>query len=65
MKEKMPKIRRIQAGRDTKGKQWIGLVRNNSFAVVGVEKVPIMPGYLLIILFFGLIMMAWARESHA
>ena len=60
----MPEIRRSRPGRDTAGQGWIGLVANRSFVVSGIAQVPLLPGWLVMVLVLGGLMAAWHREGR-
>jgi len=60
----VPEIRRSRPGRDTAGQGWIGLVANRSFVVSGLAQVPLLPGWLVMVLVLGGLMAAWHREGR-
>ncbi len=60
----MPELRRTRPGRDSAGQGWIGLVANRSFVVTGLAQVPLLPGFLMLILVVGGLMTAWHREGR-
>ncbi len=59
----LPEIRRVATGRDTAGRDWLGLRANEDYVVTGVETVPLLPGLLVLLLALGGLMLAWRRES--
>jgi len=59
----VPEIRRILPGRSTAGRDWIGLVRNGEFRVIGVDQIPLLPVALVLTLALGGLAMAWWREG--
>jgi hypothetical protein len=60
----MPEIRRSRPGRDSAGQGWIGLVANRSFIVSGLAQVPLLPGWLVMVLVLGGLMAAWHQEGR-
>ncbi len=60
----MPDIRRTRTGRQTAGRGWIGLRRNETYIVTGVAEVPLVPGFLVLALALGALMLAWYREGR-
>ena len=60
----IPELRRTRPGRDSAGQGWIGLVANRSFVVTGLTQVPLLPGFLVLILVVGGLMTAWYREGR-
>jgi hypothetical protein len=64
IKDGIPDVRRVKAGRDTAGRGWIGLVQNESYVVRGVSQVSLLPALLVLLLALGGLMAAWWREGH-
>jgi len=62
--EGMPDVRRTKAGRQTAGRGWIGLRRNEAYVVTGVAQVPLLPEFLVLGLALGALMLAWYREGR-
>ena len=60
----VPEIRRPRAGRDTAGRGWIGLRRNESYLVTGVLQVSLLPGIAVLVLVLGGLTAAWWREGR-
>ena len=60
----IPEIRRTRQGRDTAGRGWIGLRRNEAFAITGIAETPLLPGPLALILILGTLAGAWWREGR-
>jgi hypothetical protein len=59
-----PDIRAVRAGRSMAGSDWLGLRRNESYAVTGVKTWPLLPGLLVALAFIVAIGIAWFREGH-
>jgi hypothetical protein len=62
--EGMPEVRRVQEGRRTAGRGWMGVVENREFTVTGVREVPLLPGLALLLVGLGALMLAWRREGR-
>ena len=60
----VPEVRRPRGGRDTAGRDWIGLRRNDSYLVTGVLQVSLLPGIAVLVLVLGGLTAAWWREGR-
>lgn len=60
----MPAIRRVQAGRDLAGKNWLGLRDNARYRVLAQQQTPLLPPWLLLALAGGALAMAWRAEGR-
>ena len=60
----VPDLRRTRPGRTTSGRGWMGFVRNGSYVVTGVTGVPLLPGFLVLVLVVGGMLAAWYREGR-
>jgi hypothetical protein len=60
----VPQVRRVAKGRPTGGSGWIGLVENKDYTVVGLDSVPMIPGWVLFLTAAGLMAMSWYREAR-
>jgi hypothetical protein len=60
----LPEVRRVQAGRRTTGRNWMGVVENREYTVTGVREVPLLPGLALLLIGLGALMLAWRREGR-
>jgi hypothetical protein len=58
-----PDVRRVSANRIAYGDSWIGLRRNESYAVTGVNRYPLLPGLVVALAFLLGIGLAWFREG--
>ena len=58
-----PDVRSVSANRIAYGDSWIGLRRNESYAVTGVNRYPLLPGLLVALAFLLGIGLAWFREG--
>ena len=59
----LPDIRRPQSGRQTFGKDWMGLVSHEAYTVTQSRRTPLAPGIFLFSLFFLFLAWAWRREG--
>ena len=59
-----PDVRMVAKGRDTSGRNWMGLVRNDASTVTGVREISLLPPLLALVLALGLLLMAWRREGR-
>jgi hypothetical protein len=62
--EGVPDFRRTGVGRDTAGRGWMGLRRNRSYVVTGLEEISLLPGLIVLTLVLGGLAGAWWRESR-
>ena len=60
----IPDIRRVRAGRATEGRGWIGLVERGRGLVTGLRRTPLPPGWALLALALGGLMLAWRAEGR-
>lgn len=60
----LPRIRRVDPDRPAGGSGWIGLVENGDYAVVGLDSKPLLPGWLVMLITFGLLAVSWYREAR-
>jgi len=60
----LPDIRRPKAGRQTSGKNWMGLVSHEAYTVTQSRRTPLAPGIFLFGLFFLFLAWAWRREGQ-
>ena len=60
----IPEIRRVTAGRGTEGRDWMGLLANESYVVTGVRQTALLPPLLVLLLVVGGLMWAWHREGR-
>jgi hypothetical protein len=60
-----PDLRRVAPDRSPFGRQWIGLRANGRYVVAGVDRLPLLPVFLVLVLVVGGIGLGWWRESRA
>jgi hypothetical protein len=60
----MPRLRRVRAGRATSGPGWFGLVANRDYRVVSVAEAPFLPGFIVLLIGLGALMLAWWKEGR-
>jgi hypothetical protein len=59
-----PSVRKVARGRATSGRDWIGLVRNERYLVIGASQLPLLPAALALLLLVGSLGFAWYREGR-
>ncbi len=59
----VPDIRRVRAGRNTAGRSWIGLKKNNQYTVRSVAQTTILAAPLALALILGSLLTGWYREG--
>jgi len=64
LQDGLPDVRRVRAGRDTHGRNWLGLVEQGDYVVAGVRQIPLLPALLVLAAFVGAGMLAWYREGR-
>lgn len=60
----LPDIRRPKAGRQSSGKNWMGLIAHEAYTVTQSRRTPLAPGIFLFGLFFLFLTWAWRREGQ-
>ncbi|MEP3653757.1 MAG: hypothetical protein ABJO36_02575 [Litorimonas sp.] len=60
----IPEIRRPKTGRQTSGRDWMGLVAHEAYTVTQSRRTPLAPGIFLFGLFFLFLAWAWRREGQ-
>jgi hypothetical protein len=60
----VPEPRRVDPGRTSAGRSWMGFRANGDYIVTGVKEVPLLPGILALLLALGLFIAAWRREGR-
>jgi hypothetical protein len=60
----LPDVRRVRPGRDAAGRNWIGFRANGEYTVTGVRDVPLLPGWVGLLLALGALIIAWRREGR-
>ena len=64
-REGMPELRRVRAGSNpAAGRGWIGLMERGDHVVEGVRDIPLVPGWVLLALGLGGILLAWMAEAR-
>ena len=46
------------------GRGWLGLRDNRAYRVTGIERTPLLPGWLVLALAAGLLAWLWRREGQ-
>lgn len=60
----IPRLRNVRAGRPASGRGWIGLTSRDAYETLDVRQIPILPGWLVLMLSTALITGAWLREGR-
>ena len=60
----LPAIRNIEAGRRMSGSGWLGIRKNNAYAILALKDVPLLSGLLALAAILGLMSVLWYREGH-
>ncbi len=60
----LPDPRRVDPGRTSAGRSWMGFRANGDYIVTGVEEVPLLPGFLALLLALATFIAAWRREGR-
>ncbi len=60
----VPDIRRVRAGRDTVGRGWIGLKKNNQHKIRSVTQMTLFTAPLAFALILGSLLIGWYREGR-
>jgi len=60
----VPALRRVEAGRDAEGRDWLGVVRNRRYIVVGIDSYPFLPAGMVLALALGGLALAWRSEGR-
>ena len=64
LQDGLPRIRNVREGRPAAGRGWIGLTPRGAFETRDVTQVPLLPGWLVLLLASALIVGAWLREGR-
>ena len=59
----LPSVRRVNPDSRAYGSGWIGLRDNGRYSVAGLTDIPLLPGFLLLLLGLGGLVLAWRREG--
>ena len=60
----IPVIRRVNSGKKTAGRDWLGLVAHRQSIVTQSQRTPLAPGLLFFLLFFIFLGWAWRKEGQ-
>ncbi|MEJ0028248.1 MAG: hypothetical protein WDN01_19660 [Rhizomicrobium sp.] len=60
----VPDVRRVGAGGNAAGSNWIGLRANGAYRVTSVEQQPLLPAWLALLLLLGTLLIAWRVEGR-
>jgi hypothetical protein len=62
---RLPDLRRVEMGRETAGRDWIGLQRRHDHVVTGLEAIPLLPPWAALPLLLAVVVIAWRREGSS
>jgi len=60
----LPTLRQVRPGRPAAGRGWLGLTPRGAFETRGMSQMPLLPGWLVLLLASGLLLGAWLREGR-
>ena len=64
LSEGIPRIRSVRAGRPAAGRDWIGITPRGAYETRSVTQLPLLPGWLVLLLTSALILGGWLREGR-
>ncbi len=60
----LPDLRRVDPDRSSAGRNWMGFRANGDYIVTGIQEIPLLPGFLALLLALGAFIAAWRREGR-
>ena len=60
----VPDLRQVRPGERMSGRGWLGLRDNRAYRVAGIERMPLLPGWLVLALAAALLAWLWRREGQ-
>ncbi|MEM9579716.1 MAG: hypothetical protein AAF891_03450, partial [Pseudomonadota bacterium] len=64
LQDGMPSIRAVREGRPAAGRGWLGITPQGAYETLNVRQMPLLPGWLVLLLSGVLILAAWLREGR-
>ena len=64
LEDGVPRLRNVRAGRPAAGRDWIGLTPRGAYETLSVSQLPLLPGWLALLLSACLIFAGWLREGR-
>ncbi len=64
LRDGVPSIRAVSAGRPAAGRGWVGITPRDAFETMDVRQIPLLPAWLTLLLAAGFIVGAWLREGR-
>ncbi|MFY0659304.1 MAG: hypothetical protein JXR15_02350 [Shimia sp.] len=64
LEDGVPGVRNVRDGRPAAGRNWIGLTPREAFETLDVARAPLLPGWLVLLMASGFILMGWLREGR-
>lgn len=65
LEDGVPSLRNVREGRPAAGRGWIGLTPRGAFETRDVTQIPLLPGWLVLLLASVFIVWAWLREGRS
>jgi hypothetical protein len=62
--EELPELRKVKPGRSRHGRSWLGIVGYERYFVTGVERTPLLPALLALLIGLAMLLAAWRREGR-
>ncbi len=60
----LPSLRKVKAGRDRHGPDWLGVLSREGYVVTGVTQIPFLPAVVVLLIALAMAGMAWYREGR-
>ena len=60
----LPRLRDVRAGRPAAGRGWIGLTPRAAHETLSITRMPLLPGWLVLVMAAGLLLAGWLREGR-
>jgi len=66
----LPDLRRVRAGQDTSGlsgperRPWIGVRESRAYRVAGLDRLPLLPVVVVLVIALGVLVAAWRQEGR-
>lgn len=64
LEDGLPELRLVPEGRQAAGRGWIGLTPRGAYGVADIQVAALLPGWLVLVLAAGLMILAWLREGR-
>ncbi len=64
LEDGLPRLRDVRLGRPAAGRGWLGLTPRGAYETRDIRQIPLLPGWLVLLLSAALITFAWVREGR-